>query len=156
MPLLHLGPIVSICLNRKQGSNSSTRWKCNSTLLTWESGNNCCTFFSWCCGFYRMSSTPELINILWHSGRAPLYENCMAGVTDPDRLWGRGQRQLIVRTGIAEDLPTVPTVMLNYGQKIKNLNLQQKCTWSLNTNKQYTQSNPKRNSFPFQESVCKR
>jgi len=41
----------------------------------------------------------------------------MAGITDPDRLWRGRQRQFVVRTGIAEDLTTVPTMMLSNGEK---------------------------------------
>lgn len=105
------------------------------------------TFFSWCGGLYRMSWAAEWTNPSWHVGGAPLDQNGMAGVTDPHRLWWGGQGQLIVRAGIAENLPTVPTVMLKHRQRMKNGNLQWKSTWELDTNKQYTQNNPKGNSW---------
>lgn len=49
-------------------------------------------------------------------GRAALNEQRVAGVADPHRLrWG-GQGQFVVRAGITEDFPTVPTVVLFHGE----------------------------------------
>lgn len=46
-------------------------------------------------------------------GRASLEEEGVAGVTDSDWFWRGGQRELIVRAAVAENLPTVPTVVLD-------------------------------------------
>lgn len=46
-------------------------------------------------------------------GGASLEEEGMAGVTDSDWFWRCGQRELIVRAAVTENLPTVPTVVLS-------------------------------------------
>lgn len=45
-------------------------------------------------------------------GGASLEEEGVAGVTDSDWFWRGGQRELVVGAAVAENLPTVPTVVL--------------------------------------------
>lgn len=45
-------------------------------------------------------------------GGAPLEEEGVAGVTHSDWFGGRRQRKLIVRAAVTENLPAVPTVVL--------------------------------------------
>lgn len=45
-------------------------------------------------------------------GGASLEEEGVAGVADSHRFWWGGQRELIVGAAVTENLPTVPTVML--------------------------------------------
>lgn len=45
-------------------------------------------------------------------GGASLEEEGVAGVTDSHWFWRGGQRELIVRAAVTENLPTVPAVVL--------------------------------------------
>lgn len=48
-------------------------------------------------------------------GGAALQQQGVAGVTHSDRFGRGGQRELIVRAAVTEDLPTVPAVVLSSG-----------------------------------------
>jgi len=56
-------------------------------------------------------------------GGASLEEEGVAGVADSDRFGRGGQRELVVGAAVTEDLPTVPTVVLERETREKNVDI---------------------------------